>query len=319
MTRTPVHDALTPETPTLDRAESGRHRKGAGLGAGHPATWLTTAIAVATVGVAGYVATSAGESPDALRADAQQAQASLSGAVPGIASSAVESARDSLQQQRTAQGWRRIGRTVEGFAAVQTSQQSAAVGASAAQARSEQIAAARAAAEQEAAAQAAEAAAAQHAADDAAAQEAAAEEAAADEEAAAAERQAEQESASRSQERAEAPEPTYEPEPEPAPVSAGDPRSIARSMLGSYGWSSDQFGCLESLWSKESGWNTYAQNASSGAYGIPQSLPGDKMASAGSDWRSNPATQIRWGLGYISGRYGSPCGAWSHSQANNWY
>ena len=87
-------------------------------------------------------------------------------------------------------------------------------------------------------------------------------------------------------------------------------------MLGSYGWGDDQFGCLVSLWNKESGWNYQAYNRSSGAYGIPQALPGSKMGSAGADWQTNPATQIAWGLGYISGRYGSPCGAWAHSQSD---
>ncbi|MFV0426769.1 MAG: G5 domain-containing protein [Beutenbergiaceae bacterium] len=101
--------------------------------------------------------------------------------------------------------------------------------------------------------------------------------------------------------------------------TGGDPRAIARSMLASYGWGDDQWSCLNSLWQRESNWNPYAQNPSSGAYGIPQSLPASKMASAGSDWRTNPATQIRWGLGYIQGRYGSPCGAWSHSEARGWY
>ena len=72
------------------------------------------------------------------------------------------------------------------------------------------------------------------------------------------------------------------------------------------------------LWNRESGWRTTAQN-SSGAYGIPQALPGSKMASAGADWRTNAATQIKWGLGYISGRYGTPCGAWGHSQSTGWY
>ncbi len=90
-------------------------------------------------------------------------------------------------------------------------------------------------------------------------------------------------------------------------------------MLGSYGWGDDQFGCLVSLWNKESGWNYQASNPSSGAYGIPQALPGSKMGSAGSDWQTNPATQIAWGLGYIDGRYGSPCGAWGHSQSVGWY
>ncbi|MCB8954873.1 MAG: transglycosylase SLT domain-containing protein [Nocardioides sp.] len=86
-----------------------------------------------------------------------------------------------------------------------------------------------------------------------------------------------------------------------------------------FGFSSDQFGCLDSLWMRESGWNPSAQNASSGAYGIPQSLPGSKMASAGADWATNPATQIKWGLGYIQDRYGSPCGAWGHSESYGWY
>jgi murein DD-endopeptidase MepM/ murein hydrolase activator NlpD len=98
-----------------------------------------------------------------------------------------------------------------------------------------------------------------------------------------------------------------------------DPRSVARGMLADYGWSEDQFGCLDDLWTRESNWNHRAENPSSGAYGIPQSLPGDKMASAGSDWRTNPSTQIEWGLGYISDVYGSPCGAWSHSESVGWY
>ena len=77
-------------------------------------------------------------------------------------------------------------------------------------------------------------------------------------------------------------------------------------MLGDFGWGQGQFGCLDSLWMKESGWSTSASNGSSGAYGIPQSLPGSKMSSAGPDWQTNPATQIKWGLGYIKERYGSP-------------
>lgn len=104
-----------------------------------------------------------------------------------------------------------------------------------------------------------------------------------------------------------------------APSYSGSPQTIASAMLGSYGWGQDQMGCLISLWNRESGWNVYAANPSSGAYGIPQSLPGYKMASAGADWRTNPATQIRWGLGYIRSTYGSPCGAWGHSQATGWY
>jgi hypothetical protein len=98
---------------------------------------------------------------------------------------------------------------------------------------------------------------------------------------------------------------------------SGSPKAIAKQLLASRGWS-DQFGCLDSLWTKESGWRVSAANPS-GAYGIPQALPGSKMSSAGPDWQSNAATQIKWGLGYIKDRYGSPCSAWSHSQANNWY
>jgi hypothetical protein len=96
-------------------------------------------------------------------------------------------------------------------------------------------------------------------------------------------------------------------------------QASARAMLGGYGWGDDQFGCLVSLWNKESGWNYQAHNRSSGAHGIPQALPGSKMASAGADWQTNAATQVAWGLGYIAGRYGSPCGAWSHSQSVGWY
>ena len=96
-------------------------------------------------------------------------------------------------------------------------------------------------------------------------------------------------------------------------------KAYAASRLPSYGWGSDQFRCLDLLWTRESGWRADAYNRSSGAYGIPQSLPGSKMASAGADWRTNAATQINWGLGYIDARYGSPCGAWAHSEAVNWY
>lgn len=97
-------------------------------------------------------------------------------------------------------------------------------------------------------------------------------------------------------------------------------KATARQLMAStYGWSGDQFSCLESLWTKESGWNYQAYNADGGATGIPQALPGSKMAAAGADWQSNAATQIAWGLGYISSAYGTPCSAWSHSQAMNWY
>lgn len=100
---------------------------------------------------------------------------------------------------------------------------------------------------------------------------------------------------------------------------AGSPRQIAKQMLGQFGWRASQFSCLEPLWYHESGWNPSAMNPSSGAYGIPQALHGSMMASAGADWRTNPATQIRWGLSYIHDRYGSPCGAWAHEQSANWY
>ncbi|MEU8236953.1 lytic transglycosylase domain-containing protein [Actinoplanes missouriensis] len=96
-------------------------------------------------------------------------------------------------------------------------------------------------------------------------------------------------------------------------------RKIGCAMTLDAGFGLSQFPCLDKLWKKESGWNYKATNRSSGAYGIPQSLPGSKMASAGSDWKTNPATQIEWGLGYIKGRYGTPCSAWSHSQNTGWY
>jgi len=104
-----------------------------------------------------------------------------------------------------------------------------------------------------------------------------------------------------------------------ASALSGSPQQIAEQMLSQFGWSSTQFSCLQPLWAQESGWNPYAQNPSSGAYGIPQALPGSKMASAGGDWQSNPATQIRWGLSYIQANYGSPCGALAHEQADGWY
>ncbi len=100
---------------------------------------------------------------------------------------------------------------------------------------------------------------------------------------------------------------------------SGTPRQIAMAMLPGYGWSGSEFSCLNSLWERESGWNPNAANPSSGAYGIPQALPGSKMASAGADWQTNAATQITWGLGYIQAMYGSPCGAWAHESSTGWY
>jgi hypothetical protein len=108
--------------------------------------------------------------------------------------------------------------------------------------------------------------------------------------------------------------------PSAAPLApTGSAQSIAESMLGSFGWSSSQSSCLQPLWAGESGWSVTASNPSTGAYGIPQALPGSKMASAGTDWQTSAATQIRWGLGYIENTYGSPCAAWSHEQADGWY
>ena len=100
---------------------------------------------------------------------------------------------------------------------------------------------------------------------------------------------------------------------------SGTPEQIAAAMLSQYGWSSGQMSCLQPLWERESGWSITAYNASSGAYGIAQALPGYKMASAGSDWQSSAYTQIKWGLGYIRDVYGSPCGAWAHEVADGWY
>jgi hypothetical protein len=97
------------------------------------------------------------------------------------------------------------------------------------------------------------------------------------------------------------------------------PRRIARRMLRSFGWRLRQFRYLNWLWDAESSWNVFAQNPSSGAYGIPQAVPGGKMASAGADWRTSARTQIRWGLGYIRNVYGTPHGAWHHEVVDGWY
>jgi hypothetical protein len=104
-----------------------------------------------------------------------------------------------------------------------------------------------------------------------------------------------------------------------APPDPGTAQQIGYDMLPSFGYNqSSEWTCLKDLWDQESGWRYDAYNPS-GAYGIPQSLPGDKMASAGADWETNPATQIKWGLGYIQSVYGTPCGAWDHEVADNWY
>ena len=164
--------------------------------------------------------------------------------------------------------------------------------------KAEEEAAAKAAAEAAAAAQAAA--------------EAAAAKAAADAAAAAAAAAAETSSSSSSSSSVSVPSVDVNVDPASA-------QGIARTMMAAnYGWGDDQFACLVSLWNRESGWRVNAAN-SSGAYGIPQALPGSKMASAGADWQTNPATQIAWGLGYIAGRYSNPCGAWGHSESNGWY
>jgi hypothetical protein len=117
---------------------------------------------------------------------------------------------------------------------------------------------------------------------------------------------------------------TSAPKASAAPVAAGcsaysGNRLTACAMLPSFGFSTSEMSALSQMWENESGWDETAENPGSGAYGIPQALPGSKMASAGADWQTNAATQIRWGLGYIKERYGSPSAAWSFWQSNNWY
>jgi hypothetical protein len=100
---------------------------------------------------------------------------------------------------------------------------------------------------------------------------------------------------------------------------SGTVKAYAYSQVTANGWQRDQYSCLVKLWDRESNWRYNATNRSSGAYGIPQALPGIKMATEGADWLTNPETQIRWGIGYIKGRYGSPCGALAHSDKLGWY
>ena len=116
--------------------------------------------------------------------------------------------------------------------------------------------------------------------------------------------------------------PVKAPAPAKAPVAIDDPagaQAYAAAQLGKYGWAPNQMQCLHKLWTKESDWKTTATNASSGAYGVVQSLPASKMASAGADYRTNYRTQINWGLNYVKERYGSPCGALNFHYAHNWY
>lgn len=105
-----------------------------------------------------------------------------------------------------------------------------------------------------------------------------------------------------------------------ATVRTGGPRLVAASIaMTRYGWGSGELDCLDVLWTRESGWDATAANPSTGAYGIPQALPGSKMSAFGADWRTNPVTQITWGLDYISDVYGSPCNAWKAFRAKGWY
>ncbi|MEY3723399.1 MAG: hypothetical protein RI992_129 [Actinomycetota bacterium] len=97
-------------------------------------------------------------------------------------------------------------------------------------------------------------------------------------------------------------------------------KEVARQIIAQkYRWSERQFTCLDNLWTKESKWNYKARNKSSGAHGIAQALPATKMEIVGTDWRTNPVTQITWGLKYIEERYEYPCRAWSKSKRSNWY
>lgn len=100
---------------------------------------------------------------------------------------------------------------------------------------------------------------------------------------------------------------------------AGTAQAIAYDLVAAKGWKVAEYDCLVALWNRESHWNIYAYNPTSGAYGIPQALPGNKMATVASDWKTNPKTQIIWGLGYIQQRYQTPCGAWDHSERKGWY
>ncbi|WP_239069732.1 ubiquitin-like domain-containing protein [Cellulomonas chitinilytica] len=109
------------------------------------------------------------------------------------------------------------------------------------------------------------------------------------------------------------------PNPSVVAVEPGSAQEIGKQLAAQRGWGDDQFACLLDLWNQESGWRVNAENKSSGAYGIPQALPGSKMATVGADWQTNPATQITWGLNYIGGRYGDPCGAWAHHESSGWY
>lgn len=158
------------------------------------------------------------------------------------------------------------------------------------------------------------------AADQAAAEKAAAEKAAADQ--AAAEKAAADAAAKQAADAAAAAAAAEAAAAAAAPKAVDDPaaaKAYAASILGNYGWGAGEMTALNTLWEKESNWKTTATNASSGAYGIVQSLPASKMATAGADWQTNYQTQIKWGLNYIKERYGSPSAALGFHLANNWY
>ena len=104
-----------------------------------------------------------------------------------------------------------------------------------------------------------------------------------------------------------------------ATPETGSIKEFAYGLVRDNKWGRDQYSCLVALWERESNWRWDAMNKSSGAYGIPQSLPGRKMAEMGADWATNPETQVRWGVSYIKSRYGAPCGAMAHSNKFNWY
>ncbi|MEV4757650.1 lytic transglycosylase domain-containing protein [Micromonospora sp. NPDC049559] len=139
---------------------------------------------------------------------------------------------------------------------------------------------------------------------------------------AAAERARKAEEAAASRKRREAEEKAADkPYDGPIPSSCNQysgNRKIGCAVMLNSGFGLDQFPCLDKLWNKESGWNTRAANPS-GAYGIPQARPGNKMAEFGADWKTSAATQVAWGLDYIENRYGTPCKAWQHSEDEGWY
>ena len=102
-------------------------------------------------------------------------------------------------------------------------------------------------------------------------------------------------------------------------LSSADPRTLTKALMPQFGMAPSDFGCIDAIWTQESGWNVHADNPTSSAYGIPQALPGSKMSSAGPDWQNNPLTQIKWGLGYIKERYGSACGAAAYKRSHGTY